>query len=101
VLRLIGAIEMASRRRAHDARAHAALRVRPPRVGGRRGFVVQHATDTANATTYSPQALCSKTKYTLENLPSGSVVHFRVAAADARAASGMSPWSDWVAAMVG
>jgi hypothetical protein len=65
------------------------------------GFVVQHATDVANVATYSPQLPCTKTKYTLGGLtPSGSTVYFRVAAVDPRAASGMSPWSAWVAATV-
>jgi len=59
------------------------------------GFVVQHATDTANPATYSAQSPCTKVKYTLGGLPSGSIVHFRVAAVDPRAPGDLSPWSEW------
>jgi hypothetical protein len=62
------------------------------------GFLVQHATDVANATTYSVGIPCTKSKFTLGGVPSSSVVHFRVAAIDPSAATGVSPWSDWIAA---
>jgi hypothetical protein len=71
------------------------------RGGVKRGFFVQHATDVANQATYVAPVVCGKVKYTLENAPSGSVVHFRVAAIDLRSPTGMSPWSDWVACTVG
>ena len=71
------------------------------RGGVKRGFFVQHATDVANQATYVAPVLVGKTKYTLENAPSGSVVHFRVSAADLTSPTGMSPWSDWVACTVG
>ena len=65
------------------------------------GFVVQHATDTANPATISPSIPCSKTKFTLTNAgPSGSSVYFRLAAIDPHAAMGQSPWSASIAGTV-
>jgi hypothetical protein len=67
------------------------------------GFVVQHATDTANPATISPSIPCSKVKFTLmpsAASPSGSNVSFRVAAIDPHAPLGQSPWSAWVTATV-
>ena len=65
------------------------------------GFLVQHATDTANPATYSPSIPCSKVKFTLTGAsPSGSSVYFRLAAIDPHAPLGQSPWSAWVAATV-
>jgi hypothetical protein len=68
-----------------------------PRGTGRRGFVVQWATDPANAATYSAQTPCTKTKYTLGGSPSGSIVHLHVAAVDPTSKSGIGPWSAWAA----
>jgi len=61
------------------------------------GFVVQHATDPANAATFSAPQTWTKVKYTLGGLPSGSVVHFRVAAVDPSVSSGLGPYSAWAA----
>jgi len=66
----------------------------------RNGFIVQHATDPANQATYSAIAPRTRTKTTLGGLPSGTVVHVRVAAVDPTTASGMSPWSDWFSGTV-
>ena len=62
------------------------------------GFIVQHATDVANATTISDSIPCTKRKFKLSGLASGNMVHVRVAAIDPASSSGQSPWSDWVAA---
>jgi hypothetical protein len=67
------------------------------------GFIVQHATDTANPATYATPVPCSKVKFTLAptaTSPSGSTVYFRVAAIDPHAPLGQSPWSAWIAATV-
>ena len=64
------------------------------------GFLVQRATDPANAATYSSVIPSTKTKYVAEGEKSSSVVYFRVAAIDPTKASGLSPWSDWVACTV-
>ena len=72
-----------------------------PKGLARNGFLVQHATNAADATTYSAPIACTKTRYTLAGAsPSGSSVSFRVAAVDPLAPSGQSPWSVWVAATV-
>jgi hypothetical protein len=65
----------------------------------RHAFLVQHATDVANPATVSAPIGCTKTKFTLA-APSGSIVHFRVAAIDPTVPTGLSPWSDWVACTV-
>jgi hypothetical protein len=59
------------------------------------GFLVQHATDPANAATFSTPKVWTKTKYTLDGLPSGSTVYFRVAAVDPSESSGQSPYTAW------
>jgi hypothetical protein len=64
------------------------------------GFVVQHATDVANAATYSVPVPCTKSRFTLEAAVSASVVHFRVAAIDPSSKTGIGAWSDWVAGTV-
>jgi len=63
---------------------------------GRHGFVLQAATDIANAATYSPSIPVTGTKYTYSGAPSGSVVHFRVAAVDPSEKMGQTPFSAWV-----
>jgi hypothetical protein len=40
----------------------------------------------------------TKIKFTLQGLQSSSIVHFRIAAIDPSAKTGVSPWSDWIAA---
>jgi len=71
-----------------------------PRGLARHGFLVQHATDPANAATYSGVIPCTKSSYTITGAPSASVVYFRVAAIDPQAPAGQAPWSSWVAATV-
>jgi hypothetical protein len=59
----------------------------------RHGFVVQHATDTANPATYSAIEPTTRASYTFGGLPSGTV-YVRVAAIDPN--EGRGPWSQWV-----
>jgi hypothetical protein len=63
---------------------------------GRRGFVLQAATDVSNAATYSASIPVTGTKYTYKGAPSGSVVHFRVAAIDPSETTGLTAFSAWV-----
>jgi hypothetical protein len=70
--------------------------VKWPRGDARHGFVVQHASDVANAATYSLPFPCTKCSFTLSGLTSGSVTHFRVAAIDPSSATGTTAWSGWV-----
>ena len=65
---------------------------------GRHGFVVQHATDSANPATFSTPQAWTKTKLTIGGLPSGSTVSFRVAAIDPSSPSGSSPYTPWESA---
>ncbi len=67
------------------------------RGSARHGFIVQHATDVANVATYSGNVPSTRVRFTLTGQAPATVVHFRVAAVDPSSASGMSPWSDWVA----
>jgi hypothetical protein len=60
------------------------------------GFVVQHATDPANATTVSASIPTTKPKLVLTGLASNASVSFRVAAIDPASPTGQSPWSAWV-----
>ena len=62
------------------------------------GFVVQHATDIANPTTYSAYAPSTRMKYTLNGLPSGTTVYVRVAAIDPN--EGLGPWTQWASGPV-
>jgi hypothetical protein len=66
----------------------------------RHGFLVQRATDPANAGTYSAAIPCTRTKYVDQGEKSATVVYFRVAAIDPTKATGLSPWSDWVSCTV-
>ncbi len=63
---------------------------------GSHGFLVQHATNPADPTTYSASIACTKHKLVLSGMPAGAALSFRVAAIDPAAASGQSPWSSWV-----
>jgi hypothetical protein len=60
------------------------------------GFLVQHATNPADATTISAAIPCTKRKLTLTGMPVGASISFRVAAIDPASPTGMTPWSAWV-----
>ncbi len=60
------------------------------------GFLVQHATDPTNAATISAATACTKVKLTLEGMPQGANVSFRVAAIDPASATGQTQWTAWV-----
>jgi hypothetical protein len=70
------------------------------RGSARKGFMVQRAADPANPASTLAAVPCTKSKYTIENAPPGSVVHVRVAAIDPTSPTGQGPWSDWVACTV-
>jgi hypothetical protein len=67
----------------------------------RKGFMVQRAGDPANPASFVAPVPCTKTKFKIDGEKSASVVSFRVAAIDPKSPTGVSPWSDWVAATVG
>ena len=62
---------------------------------GRHGFVLQAATDVSNAATYSAFIPVTGAKHTYSSAPSGSVVHFRVAAIDPSLPTGLTAFSAW------
>jgi hypothetical protein len=66
----------------------------------RHGFLLQRATDVANAATYSTPVACTKRRYVLTGASPASVVHVRIASVDPSSATGQSAWSDWVAVSV-
>jgi len=62
------------------------------------GVLVQHASDAANAATYSMPVACTKRRVILTGVQAPLSV--RVAAIDPSAATGLSAWSAWVSAPV-
>jgi hypothetical protein len=87
--------------------APAGLAVNPGKLSGditaawkrgvaKHGFLAQHASNPADATTYSTPTACTKAKLALHGMPSGSSISFRVAAIDPASPMGQSPWSAWV-----
>jgi len=91
----IGALEAPQSLTLTPGKAMGEVAYRWQRGKARHGFVVQHATDPANAATYTAIVPCTKTRYTLGGLPSKSVVYGRVAAVDPSSLTGLSPWSEW------
>jgi hypothetical protein len=59
------------------------------------GFVIQHASDPKDATTYSPYVPCTKPSFALRGLSPKAQVHFRIAAIDPTSDIGIGPWSNW------
>jgi len=62
------------------------------------GVLVQHASDAANAATYSMPVACTKRRVILTGVQ--APISVRVAAIDPSAATGLSAWSAWVSAPV-
>jgi hypothetical protein len=65
----------------------------------RTGFMVQHATDTTNAATYSAPIVCSKRSFDLTGQTPGAIISFRVLALDPSLPAGQTSWSAWVTAI--
>jgi len=63
----------------------------------RHGFMLQHASDPANAATYSPFIPCTVGSFTLGGQVSAATVYFRVAAIDPSQPTHLTAWSPWVA----
>jgi hypothetical protein len=63
----------------------------------RHGFMVQHATNPADPTTYSATIPCTAPSFTLDGQTPGAVVHIRVASIDPALKSHVTDWSPWVA----
>jgi hypothetical protein len=69
-----------------------------PKNATRHGYLVQYATDAANAASYSEVIASTGAKKTLKGLAPGAHVFVHVAAVDPTEASGRSAWTAWVAA---
>jgi hypothetical protein len=71
-----------------------------PKGDAKHGFIVQHATDVANAATFSAPIPSTTCKFTLTGQTPATSVHFRVAAIDPSSPTGQTAWSAWVAGTV-
>jgi len=69
-----------------------------PKGTARHGFLVQHATDAANAASYSVVIACTKTKLTIDGFTPGAHVFVRVAAVDPTEKLGQTAWTAWISA---
>lgn len=67
---------------------------------GNHGYMVQHASNTADPTTYSPPMHASAGKFVLTGQTPGATVYFRVAACDARLPGHQTDYTAWVAVTV-
>ncbi len=63
------------------------------------GFMVQHATNTADPTTYSAAIPCTKRSFQLPGQTPAATIYFRVAAQDPSLPGGVTAWTAWVPAV--
>jgi hypothetical protein len=71
------------------------------RTPGAHGYMLQHATNPADATTYSTAMAISSARFWLTGQTSGTTLYFRVLACDAAILpSGQTPYTGWVAVLV-
>jgi len=66
----------------------------------RYGFMVQHATNVADATTYSQPMVCSKRSFKLLQQTPATTISLRVMALDPALPTGQTDWSTWVPSVV-
>jgi hypothetical protein len=67
---------------------------------GHYGFMVQYATNPADAATYSPPIVVSRAKFELARQVPGSKVYVRVLALDPSLPTGQTEFTSWVAVTV-
>jgi hypothetical protein len=67
---------------------------------GTRMFMVQHATDPNDPTTYATAKSSSKVSFKLPGQTPGATISFRVYAIDPRLPAGQTDWSPWLAVKV-
>jgi hypothetical protein len=67
---------------------------------GAKGYVLQHATNPADATTYSAELPISDSKFWLTGQTRGATISFRVLACDARLPGGRTAYTAWVPVLV-
>ena len=67
---------------------------------GAHGYMLQHALNPADATTYSAEISLSESRFWLTNQTRGTTVYFRVLACDARLPNGRTAYTAWVPVIV-
>jgi hypothetical protein len=67
---------------------------------GARGYLVQHATNPADATTYSAQIATSQARYHLAAQTTGTTIYFRVLACNKALPNGQTAYTAWVSVLV-
>jgi hypothetical protein len=67
---------------------------------GAKGYMLQHATNPSDATTYSPQIHVSESKYHFGGQTAGATIYFRVLALDASLPTGQTAFTAWVPVIV-
>ena len=67
---------------------------------GAQGYMLQHATNTADASTYAAPIRVTQARYHLGGQTAGTTVYFRVAALDTAVPGGQTAFSAWVAVVV-
>ena len=81
-------------------RKSATARARWAPTVGAEGYMVQHATNVADPTTYAAPVRVTKARYDLEGQTPGTTVYFRVAALDTALPGGQTAWTIWVGVFV-
>jgi hypothetical protein len=64
--------------------------------GRRHQYMVQHATNPADASTYAAPVVVSRMRFKLPGQTPGAVLHFRVQVLDPKLPEGHSDWTAWV-----
>jgi hypothetical protein len=82
----------------HPKHADAACRWDPS--PGAEGYLVQHCTNTADASTYSAALHSTEAKFHLLGQTAGTTIYFRVAALDKKLPGGQTEWTVWVGVFV-
>jgi hypothetical protein len=67
---------------------------------GAHGYLLQHATNPSDATTYSAALVVTRARYRLAGQTPGQTIYFRVAALDTKLAGGQTAYTAWVAVIV-
>jgi hypothetical protein len=67
---------------------------------GAKSYVLQHATNPADATTFSAELPTSESRFWLMGQTRGTTISFRVLACDARLPGGRTPYTAWVPVLV-
>jgi hypothetical protein len=75
-------------------------RVRWDPTLGAEGYMVQHATNTADPSTYAAPVRTTGARYDLGGQTAGTTVYFRVAALDTALPGGQTAFSAWVAVVI-